>query len=479
MILLKLGLTNARRHLARSAIAILSMALAAGFLTYSMSLSRGYPSRMKHDYRAAIGGEIIVYAQQFDAVVPEGESTWSYQRYRESPLTDLATFHPQLFKRGFLSSVAESPAFASEELAAYLDIDEITAVYPRYQLPAQLLTSVGQRTLTARGRDARLDQQLSCSPNDLVVSGRWFQEQDEERAVAVLSRHQNFLKGETLPPIGSIIRLSIPRIRYRAGELQLDYLDPIIAELQVIGHIDVVTRYLETGQETENIPVYWQFDEIQLPLSTWQSLWRQAGGDAFVPQQLSLLSKDITYLEDQVAALRQRFPERTFISVPQQAESAQRQGLIERNVPPQYGLQKEQTQQAALQMDVRLPMIVLIFINAALVVSANLLIMVNERRTEVGILKAVGAKRIQVVIMVLAEALLISSIGAIFGFLFFRIPALFNQMIGGTSNSTLLFILLRDLLIVFGVTSGASLIFGMLPALQMARLSVQEVLQSE
>ena len=140
---------------------------------------------------------------------------------------------------------------------------------------------------------------------------------------------------------------------------------------------------------------------------------------------------------------------------------------------------REAGQQRGMAMDLRLPLSIMIFINAALVIASNLLIMVNERRTEIGILKAVGAKRSQVVQMILSEALLTSLLGAFWGFIIFRLPAVFNQLTNNIAFAELLGSLGMDIAFVFGVTAFAALLFGMLPALTMANLSVREVLQTE
>ena len=479
MIFFLLGWKNAQRNLARSVISIFSMAVAAGFLTYSMSLAQGYPRLMKHDYRAIIGGEIVVYASQFDGTIPQGESVWIHQRYIQSPLTDLDIFHPQLFRQGALSLYPYSEAFSTGDIDALLDHETVQNVYPRYQMPAVLHTPAGARDTPLRGRDFTMDNQLTCPPASLISEGRWFTAEDEGQAVAIVSDFQHFLPGEPIPQVGDTIVIHVPQMHEVGGEVFIDWLNPMEMELRIIGKVEVITRYLNAAQSVPEVPVYWQLDEIQIPKGTWESVWAKAGGLEYRPEQLSLLVDDTTYLEDHVAALRNSFPQRTFLSVPQQAAQAQALGLIETPIPGEYTLSLERTQQPVERVDVRLPMSLLFFANAALVVSANLLMMVGERKKEIGILKAVGSKKQQIIAMVMTEALIISGLGTLGGFVFFRIPVLLNQLTNLWGIVSLLASLLMDSFLVFLAATVASAVFALIPAWKMASMSAVEVLRNE
>ena len=479
MTFLILGMKNARRNLARSVIAIFSMAIAAGFLTYSASLTQGYPRLMNHDYRAIIGGEIVVYSAQFDGIIPEGNSTWTHERPVHSPLTDMEIFHPQLFRQGALSLYPHNEAFSPSDIETLLGHEAVHAVYPRYQMPADLHTMVGARKTPLRGRSLSIDSQLACPPESLLSEGRWFAAEDEGKAVAIVSDYQHFLPGEPIPQVGDTIVVHMPKVRYIEGSIAFDWLDPWKMELLIIGKVEIITRHLNASQGTPEIPVFWQNDEIHIPQGTWETIWTKAGGQEYRPEQLSLLVEDTTYLEDHIAALRDAFPQRTFLSVPSQAAQAQALGLIETPVPGEYTLPLEQTQQPVVHMDVRLPMSILIFANAALVVSANLLMMVGERTKEIGILKAVGSRRRQIMAMVMAEALLISCMGTLAGFTFFRIPVLLNQLTNLWGILPLLASLLVDSMLVFFAATVASALFALMPAWKMASMSAAEVLRSE
>ena len=166
--------------------------------------------------------------------------------------------------------------------------------------------------------------------------------------------------------------------------------------------------------------------------------------------------------------------------MPQQAVSVEKQGLIETFLPSGRSRNEvELLQTASLAPNVRLSMAGLVFTNAALIVASNLLIMVQERKKEIGILKSVGAKQAEIIQMILCEALLISIIGAGGGFIICRIPDLLNQWTNDVVITAILSSFVLDLLFVALFTVTVSILFGFIPALSMARLTVMEVLSNE
>jgi len=342
-----------------------------------------------------------------------------------------------------------------------------------------------------RGRDLQLDEIQEPSLKEYISEGRWFTTDDNDNMVAVVTAERHYPPGQRPHGVGDIIRLVVPRIGEQEGQITYDFANPLLYELTIIGIIDIPARASVLGEQRGpnflniTLQLYTQSDEIQIPLDTWQRIYREAGGDLVMPQQLALQVEDLSYLEDIVTELRQNFNAFSFYSVPQLLERADNflienaekaillpnlaAGLVQ--PPPQ--------DQAALALDLRLPMVVLIFINAAMVIASNLLIMVSERKQEIGILKAVGSTRGQVVQMVLSEALLVSSLGSLMGFAAFRLPAVFNQLTNGVALANIGGDVLRDLFMVLAVAGAASLVFGMIPAITMANLSVKAVLQGE
>ena len=486
----RLGFISAWRNLARSILAILSMALAAGFMTNAISLSRGYAGEHQMGYRALIGGEISAYSLSLSVSSSLSDAGWRYRELDRVENTDLALMMPQLKQQGYLSNKEERVAFSAQDLIAMSEVPRVGSVQARYQIPALSSSHIGVWDTPLRGRELATDD--SSPLQDYILDGRWFTAEDADSLVCVVFAEQHAPLGQRMRGIGDIIRVMVPHITQNGDLISYDFNNPLLCELLVIGIIDLHTRsvnYVDSSGATAEQRVFQLFaqnDEIQIPLATWERIWHQAGGDLYKPQQVALQVSDISYLEDIVLDLQLLFPDYSFYSVITLIDQVQGAFGLEQAIKVtqneffmQSLLRPPPQEQSVIALDLRLPMLLLIFINAALVIASNLLIMVSERKTEIGILKAVGSTRAQVVQMVLSEALLISVIGSLIGFIFFRLPAFFNQMTNDVPLAAISGDVLRDLVMVLSVATVSSLVFGMLPALTMANLSVREVLQTE
>jgi putative ABC transport system permease protein len=114
---------------------------------------------------------------------------------------------------------------------------------------------------------------------------------------------------------------------------------------------------------------------------------------------------------------------------------------------------------------------------------ANLLLDRAAHRTkEVGIRTALGASRMAVVRQFLAEAMILSLMGALLGVAIAQLGVtLFNRALADTQPPFFIDIRLHPpvLLFIIGVTMLASLFSGMLPAIQSARADINEILKDE
>jgi ABC-type antimicrobial peptide transport system permease subunit len=79
MYFIHLGFTNAWRNLGRSVLAILSFAFAAGFLTYAISLGRGYAFNTAAIFRSQLGGELILYSRPIEPSIGGGDRNFRFQ----------------------------------------------------------------------------------------------------------------------------------------------------------------------------------------------------------------------------------------------------------------------------------------------------------------------------------------------------------------------------------------------------------------
>ena len=96
-----------------------------------------------------------------------------------------------------------------------------------------------------------------------------------------------------------------------------------------------------------------------------------------------------------------------------------------------------------------------------------MLIAVSQRRAEVGLLKAIGAPSGQIMILFLAEAAVLSIIGAMFGLL---LAAFATEVLSGFFPDFPLATPLWSLWAAVGVSIATGVIFGVMPARRAARL---------
>ncbi|MAU50973.1 MAG: peptide ABC transporter permease [Roseovarius sp.] len=104
---------------------------------------------------------------------------------------------------------------------------------------------------------------------------------------------------------------------------------------------------------------------------------------------------------------------------------------------------------------------------AGILIMNVMLIAVSQRRAEVGLLKAIGAPSGQIMILFLAEAAVLSIIGAMFGLL---LAAFATEVLSGFFPDFPLATPLWSLWAAVGVSIATGVIFGVMPARRAARL---------
>ena len=255
-----LGVKNAWRNIGRSVFAVLSMAIAAAVLTYSVSLGRGHATGLHASIRALSGGDITVYSTLFDAGGTEASQNMQFRMLSESPLTDLDIFHPSIFEQGFLvpaddeyNDWFDGSFFAS--LASWQDVRSISA---RYQMPVLRLDAVNseeaneahaQTEVKLVGRDIDVDNAPNHPLQDGISDGRWFQSEDDQQAVCVVLENQQSIgvRGQT-PRVGDTIHIRIPRAKItNSNNIGFDYSDYEDIELEIIGLLSLVSQTIEWG----------------------------------------------------------------------------------------------------------------------------------------------------------------------------------------------------------------------------------------
>lgn len=104
---------------------------------------------------------------------------------------------------------------------------------------------------------------------------------------------------------------------------------------------------------------------------------------------------------------------------------------------------------------------------AGILIMNVMLIAVSQRRSEVGLLKAIGAPGSQIVTLFMAEAAILSIIGAILGL---GLAVIGTYLIGRIVPAMVLSIPLWSIWTAVGVAISTGLIFGVLPAMRAAKL---------
>ncbi|MHB8065191.1 MAG: ABC transporter permease [Ruminiclostridium sp.] len=105
-----------------------------------------------------------------------------------------------------------------------------------------------------------------------------------------------------------------------------------------------------------------------------------------------------------------------------------------------------------------------------------MLVSVTERTREIGIRKAIGAKRKNIMVQFLIEAIMITGIGGAIGILLGL--SCIRFIIGGFKITTPVYSIFW-MLLSFGISLGVGIIFGMFPAYKAARLNPIDALKFE
>jgi ABC-type antimicrobial peptide transport system permease subunit len=100
---------------------------------------------------------------------------------------------------------------------------------------------------------------------------------------------------------------------------------------------------------------------------------------------------------------------------------------------------------------------------------------VTERTREIGLRKAIGAQRKDISLQFLAEAVLLTFLGGVFGVLLGWLIALAVSHFASITTK----VSLGSVLLAFGVSAGIGIIFGYYPATRAAKLNPIEALRYE
>ncbi len=527
---IRLGIVNSLRQIGRSLLVLMAMVLAAMSLTSGLSFGQGEMNNSYQFYRGLIGGEILVApvrwaGQQVDDAT--GNTALEYQRLQKTGLSWLEAYYPELYDQGFLSNPAFTqtqhfqrkdlealakqpgingasvhPWFIAEARNQSLNSDKLVSLtvmpLPELSRITDDSNQVVQQYLRESGAPVilinshmnvpdNLLEQVAQTIRDDEVSSPFEEVQptpDEIYQRKLTAARRRILEELYLPKDKDIAEVTVPRYQFSdtIGYVP-DFSAAKVYELQMKSGMRIPTRTLmwmgPMGPLSETLFLHGAYAWV--PQDMWNRMWEDASGGSEHPMyNVSLQVEDMSQLEITTMQLRKQFPQFTFVSVADLAGRLEGAGLLEKAYrAPSYVFNPDSSGGLALPVSLGPVMGMLFYLIAGMLIASRMLTGAAARRLEVGVLKALGARKRDVVVMALTETMLVTIIGTSIGFVLVRMGGVAMEISNGSPWSAILAGTVAEYLLVLGVASLTSLFFALMPAVRMANLTVMGVLRGE
>ncbi len=528
----RLGLINSLRQLGRSLLVLIAMTLSAISLTSALSYSQVSTRDSYQFYRTLLGGEILVSpvrwaGQQLSDIT--ADTGLKPIRLQKTGLSWLEAYYPELYRDGFLGVEGQRtsqviPAMMLNEL---LHQPGISGYSLQHQLPASMTNAFSLKdrytnvTVLPLPEPARLAELLNTDVSlylELIERGQPFalvnthlevdQQVIVEIAATILDSEVSSTSEEVRPTPEQIYQRKLVRARQKAraameipsrdqvarlqiplltslsnGDYLPDYSQTFEIEVPVVNNVSIVTRSITYQNEQGDTMVergYLHGGYVWLPQDLWIQLWQQASSGGNLPlNNLVLQVENMDLLARTVGTLQAKYPQFTFVSVADFAYRMENGEIIDRfyNVPSTWYRPGET--RLAVPIDLSKLMGVLFYLIAGMLIASRMLTGSTARRQEIGVLKALGARRKDIVAMAISESLVVTLIGASAGFLLVRMGGVIIELGNNVPWMTVLARTWAEYAQVVGLASLVSLLFSLLPALQMSNLTVMGVLRGE
>ncbi len=464
-----LGLKNAWRNRGRTALGIVSMAIAAVIFLSSATLSKGYPAVAFVPARQLLGGDIVLIPGK-NALSREdmaaGGYTWRFTTKSLDTPNLAMGFDTTPYSYGTIQGfpTAGSPKVSAARMQEVLSsLQGNSAV--RYAAIRRDLTFIQTGSPTSTGGPTPY-QYGFLDARDVGEDLNVWKMPSAIRSGSYLSLEDQGLVGVSVDGWASLrqtqanANLEIPRYTPATkddGSNYLDYENPVAVTLKLKGAASFVEGSGAAARMLSN-PV------IFVSSSTLSELAGRAGyPDEATYWGISVTLKDMSISENVAAQLRRQFPDFTVLPASVLESAAAQGSSISTGVP----------------MDMRAITQGIAFITAALLSATNLTVLMLSRKNEIGILRALGATRWNIACMVLTESIWVALLGALLGSVITQ-PAILWQLL---SNKVARDAVMKEVGNGIGrsaaFATAAAVIFGFLPVAKALRITPAQVLRGE
>lgn len=451
-----LGLKNAWRNRGRTALGVISMAVAAVIFMSGSTLSRGYPAGAYWEARQLVGGEILMLPEKITLstdTLATGEYTWKFEKRSYDKPNLLMGFDSSPYRYGFMRGVPsggeeESVLPRIHEVAAELRAESFVAgAMVREALPFLRQT---------QDKDALYYYEYGfVEPRDVVSDKERYK--IEEALTSGWDRYLNegeMMTGveclwQNLSAFGDLLFPSMSEAGY-------DYENSVAIRLDIVGEVSF-------RGPNPALPAYANPVVFVTP-ETFSALKEATGvPDSMTTWGISVSVDNMADLESYIALLRRKYPDFTVYGIPQLAAAASNRESVASGVP----------------MDMRRVTEALSFMVAALLSATNLSILMLARKNEIGILRALGATRWNITCMVLSESLWIAFLGSLIGSLLTQPAVLYQLMSNRLPSQTVISTVGVNLGKSLGFSLCAAVLFGFLPVAKALRVTPAQVMRGE
>lgn len=476
----RLGMLNVRRQLTRSMLVILTLALAAISLTHSLAMQGIPPLRLAPFLSRFTGGQILVIPlswagqQTSDAT---GTQQFRSAHLLASGMSWLEWFYPEFYKQGFWLPTGETP---SEFIAP--EIIEALAAFPGVE--AAVATPMLPAVVRAIGNQGVIDYPVRLTPlTEHIVELTAVHKQPDQFALQAqglfFNRAAKILKDKpTYEQPGQLVDLWL-----LDTDGKLDYGNAVSSTLPFTAYLNVPTRevyWMESLAGVQSEIGSFTGDIVWVGQESWQELISQVGGSVALPIGNLVLRTDLQIVDATVASLSEVFPGLTFLSLGHVEERLFQTGAMELFRRAPSGV-VSRVEQAGLVMPASFNSIFsyLLVLIAAILLGGHMLTGVAARNQEIGTLRALGARRRDILALGISETVTLTLIGVTLGFFPLRLFGFIMQLRGGQPFLMVLLGILLEYGQILGLSLIASLIFALFPVWRLSTVAPMEVLRNE